>query len=118
MRGVRGATVIPPGREESENAVAELLAEMVAANGIDPDDLAAAWFSLPAELNELRAAAVARRMGWSRVPLLEVCQPERAEDVRRCLRVMLLWNTDREANDVRHIYLGEAARLRPDLAAQ
>ena len=35
----------------------------------------------------------------------------------RCIRVLLLWNTDIPQQAVRHIYLREAAALRPDLAA-
>jgi chorismate mutase len=35
----------------------------------------------------------------------------------RCIRVLLHWNTDKAQSEIRHIYLREAARLRPDLAS-
>jgi chorismate mutase len=28
---------------------------------------------------------------------------------------MILWNTDQHQTEVNHVYLGEAARLRPDI---
>jgi len=34
----------------------------------------------------------------------------------RCIRVLLHWNTDLPQSAIRHIYLGEAAVLRPDLS--
>lgn len=94
----------------------ELLQALVEANGIAVDDLAAVLFSLPPELAELRAARVAREMGWDRVPLFELEQPRRADDPPRCLRVLFLWNTRRSQREIVHVYRGEAARLRPDLA--
>lgn len=116
LRGIRGATVLPPDGGRAAEAVRELLAALVEANGLDPEDLAAAVFSLPPEAAGVKAAAVAREMGWQRVPLFEVTQPERKGDPPRCLRVLLLWNTTRGQAEVRHVYLGEAGRLRPDLS--
>lgn len=107
--------MIPPG-SDGRLQVQQLLQAVVTANGIRPEDLAAALFTLPPDLAEVRAAQAAREMGWDLVPLLEVSQPPRADDLPRCLRVLLLWNTDRSQDEVRHIYLGEAARLRSDLA--
>ncbi|MDI6823558.1 MAG: chorismate mutase [Bacillota bacterium] len=116
MRGIRGATVIPEDGTRAAAAVRELLYALVQANDIRVEDLAAALFSLPPEMSEVRAAAAAREMGWDRVPLFELAQPVRAGDPPRCLRVLLLWNTTRGVQEIRHVYLGEAARLRPDLA--
>jgi chorismate mutase len=33
----------------------------------------------------------------------------------RVIRVMMLWNTDLPQKQVKHVYLREAVRLRPDL---
>jgi len=108
--------VIPADAGLAEQAVRDLLQAVVEANGIALDDLAAVLFSLPPELAEFRAAKVAREMGWDRVPLFELEQPGRADDPPRCLRVLLLWNTGRSQREIVHVYRGEAARLRPDLA--
>ncbi|MDI6893192.1 MAG: chorismate mutase [Bacillota bacterium] len=118
VRGVRGATVIPSDVALAPGAVRDLLKAMVEANGIAVEDLAVVLFSFPPELAELRAAQAAREMGWDRVPLFELDQPARADDLPRCLRVLFLWNTRRSQGEIVHVYRGEAARLRPDLAGR
>jgi chorismate mutase len=35
----------------------------------------------------------------------------------RCIRVLIHWNTEKRPNEVRHVYLHAAARLRPDRVA-
>ena len=34
--------------------------------------------------------------------------------LRRCIRVLLHWNTDKPADEIVHVYVKEAAQLRPD----
>ncbi len=34
--------------------------------------------------------------------------------LRHCIRVLLHWNTDRPPSDIVHVYVKEAAQLRPD----
>ena len=37
--------------------------------------------------------------------------------LRYCIRVLIHWNTDKKAAEIRHVYLHSAAQLRPDRAA-
>ena len=32
-----------------------------------------------------------------------------------CVRVLIHWNTDKSVEDIRHVFLHDAAQLRPDL---
>jgi chorismate mutase len=117
MRGVRGATTVREDRPEAiEAAVHELLGLMVAKNHIAADDLAAAFFSVTDDLRSAFPAAGARSFGWHSVPLLDVREAAGADDLERCVRVLLLWNTRRTPQEIRHVYLHGAAALRPDLA--
>ena len=34
--------------------------------------------------------------------------------LRRCIRILLHWNTDKSSDEIVHVYVKEAARLRPD----
>jgi chorismate mutase len=34
----------------------------------------------------------------------------------RCIRILVHWNTTKSIEEIRHVYLGEAAVLRPDKA--
>ena len=55
-------------------------------------------------------------MGWTAVPLM--CAQEMAvpNSLDRCIRVLVLWNTDKRPEEIRHVYLGRARELRPDLS--
>lgn len=112
-RGIRGA--IDVDERGIAPATATLLEAIVSANGCRLEDLAAVIFSMPDDLPDANPAAAARALGWDRVPLMLVREHPLPIDVPRCLRVLILWNTTREQSAVRHIYLGGAAALRPDL---
>ncbi|MGE3244140.1 MAG: chorismate mutase [Pirellulales bacterium] len=116
-RGVRGATTVPKNdREEILSATRQLLALMVRRNGIDKHDVASAIFTTTVDLDAEFPALAARQLGWLDVPLLcghELCVPG---SLPLCIRVLVHWNTDRAQNEIEHIYIRDAVRLRPDLS--
>jgi chorismate mutase len=115
-RGVRGATTIERNeREEILTATRQLLGLMVRINGIEPRDVASALFTTTPDINAEFPALAARQLGWLDVPLL--CTHEMAipGSLPRCIRVLLHWNTDKRQQDIEHVYVREAKRLRPDL---
>ena len=115
-RGVRGATTVEDGGPGGlAGAVEELLGELVAANGCDPQDVAAAIFTVTDDLAGTNPPAAARAAGWDSVPLLTVREHPTGVGVARCVRVLLLWNTTRAQGEIRHVYLRGAHGLRPDL---
>ena len=114
-RGIRGATTVEANsREAILEATAELLAAMVKANGIKPEDVASAFFTTTPDLNAEFPALAARRLGWNDVPLL--CGHEMAVpgSLPMCLRILLHVNTDKTADQIVHVYLRGARALRPD----
>jgi chorismate mutase len=115
-RGIRGAiTVDANTRDAMLTATRRLLRSMIEVNGVQVADLASVIFTATSDLDAVYPAVAARAMGWTEVPLL--CMQEMAVvgSLRRCIRVLMHWNTDREAADVRHVYLEGARVLRPDL---
>ncbi len=115
-RGVRGAiSVGRDGQQAFRRATVELLDRVVEANGCDLSDIGALIFTVPGDLGNSNPAAIAREHGWSSVPLLMVKEHGGDTRVERCLRVLLLWNTDRAQADITHVYLGAASVLRPDV---
>jgi chorismate mutase len=115
-RGIRGAiTVDANTRDAMLTATRRLLRSMIEANGVQVEDLASVIFTATSDLDAVYPAVAARAMGWTEVPLL--CMQEMAVvgSLRRCIRVLMHWNTDREAADVWHVYLEGARVLRPDL---
>jgi chorismate mutase len=116
-RGVRGATTVEHNdREEILTATRQLLALMVRRNSIDKQDVASAIFTTTPDLDAEFPALAARQLGWLEVPLLcshELCVPG---SLPRCIRVLVHWNTERAQNEIEHIYVRDAVRLRPDLS--
>jgi chorismate mutase len=116
-RGIRGATTIAANeREEILTATRQLLALMIRRNGIESRDVASALFSTTPDIDAEFPALAARQLGWLDVPLL--CSHEMAVpgSLRLCIRVMIHWNTDKPQNEIEHIYVRDANRLRPDLS--
>jgi chorismate mutase len=93
-----------------------LLQELVAANGIESEEIAAAFFTVTADLTAAFPARAARELGWTEVPLLDALEIPVPGSLARCIRVLLLWNTERPQSEIVHVYQGEAVCLRPDLA--
>jgi chorismate mutase len=115
VRGVRGATTaVANTRQAIVTATRELLERLAAANGMQPADIASAWFTLTPDLDAAFPASAARALGWNETALLDAQAPRVDGDVPRCIRVLIHWNTDRSNSEIRHIYLGEARQLRPD----
>lgn len=116
-RGVRGATTADENSKDAIlTATRQLLALMIRINGIEPEHVASAIFSLTRDLDAEFPALAARQLGWLDVPLLCTYEVDVPGSLRRCVRVLLHWNTDKPQSEIRHIYVKEAERLRPDLS--
>ena len=117
-RGIRGAVCAEANDLEAIiRATSDLLERIVAANGVDVDDVASVIFTATTDLDTAYPARAAREMGWVNTPLL--CMQEMAVEASlpRCIRVLIHWNTDRDRQEIQHVYLGAARALRPDLVA-
>ncbi|HUT93271.1 MAG TPA: chorismate mutase [Thermoguttaceae bacterium] len=114
-RGVRGATTADADTSEAIlEATRQLLALMIRQNGIEPEDVASAIFTTTPDLNAEFPALAARQLGWLHVALMCVHELDVPGSLRRCIRILLHWNTDTPADQIVHVYIKEAARLRPD----
>ncbi|MCA9968629.1 MAG: chorismate mutase [Anaerolineales bacterium] len=117
VRGVRGAISVARNEAAAIGAATkELLQGILEANpALDPADVASAFFTVTDDLNATYPALAARELGWHTVPLLCAREIPVPGALPRCVRVLIHWNTDLAQTAVRHVYLGEAVRLRPDL---
>lgn len=117
VRGIRGATCVEADEpEQILSATQELLQELVRANGIaDYEQIVSAIFTTTEDLNSTFPAEAARRIGMSQVPLLCAREIPVPNSLARCIRVLLHVNTDKTQAELRHIYLREAQKLRPDM---
>ncbi len=116
-RGVRGATTVETNsKEEILAATRQLLALLIRINNIDTEMVASATFSVTSDLNAEFPALAARQLGWLDVPLLCTYEIDVPGSLRRCIRILVHWNTEKSQRDIRHVYVNEAVRLRPDLS--
>lgn len=117
IRGIRGATVAAANTQEAiVDSTRELLENLIAANGVQPVDVASIYFTVTPDLDAAFPASAARAIGWNDTALLDAVAPPVRGDLPRCIRVLVHWNTGRPPSEIRHVYLREAIQLRPDRA--
>jgi chorismate mutase len=116
-RGIKGATTADENTAESMlTATRELLKELIQANDIASDDVASILFSCSPDLNAAFPAKAARDLGFQDVPLLGGLEMGVPGSLDKCIRILLLVNTDRGQSELTHVYLKGARVLRPEYA--
>lgn len=112
-RGVRGAiTVKANTREEIVSATKELLGELVKANQLAVEDIAAIIFTVTQDLNADFPAVAARELGWNDTALMCAREIDVPGSLPKCIRVLVLANLDVAQAAVKNVYLREAVNLR------
>lgn len=117
VRALRGAiTCGLDSPDEIHSRTVELLTTIFARNDLDRDQLVSLFFTATTDLTALAPAAAARAFGLTDVPLL--CAQEMAVpgSLPLCVRIMLHFETDTPRSELRHVFLGGAVSLRPELA--
>ena len=112
-RGIRGATPADANTEEAIHAATtELVQELIDANGLEEDSLAAVFFTITPDLDAAFPATAARRLAWANAPLIDITQVVVKGSLPRCIRILILVNTDKEPKDLVYKYLRGAEALR------
>lgn len=119
IRGIRGATTVSADEPDLIlQATRELLEEILAENeGMQPEDVASALFTVTDDLASTFPAQGARQMGWGLVPMLCAREIPVPDSLPRVIRVLVHWNTEAPQTEITHVYLRDAVKLRPDLVA-
>jgi chorismate mutase len=116
VRAVRGATQLDRDtREHMLDRVAELVTDVMEANGLDVDDFISIIFTATSDLVSEFPAYAARQLGFSDVPLVCARELEIEGSMPRVVRLMAHVETDLPRADITHVYLHGAANLRRDL---
>lgn len=117
IRGVRGATTVANNTEaEIIQATEELVLKMIELNEIEPDQVASVFISTTEDIYAVFPAKALRNLkGWTYVPVTCMREIPVPGSLKMCIRVMLHLNTDKAQTEIRHVYLKDAQKLRPDL---
>ena len=119
LRGIRGAVTVKKNKkDEMVSSTLSLLKKMVSINKIKTEDIASAIFSVTKDLNAEFPAIAARRIGWLYTPLMCTYEVNVPGSLKRCIRVLIHVNSNKSQASMKHVYLGEAKRLRPDLGSK
>lgn len=119
VRGIRGAiTVELDDPEQIHSATRELLSAIIEKNAICQfDDIVSVVFTTTPDLTSTFPAEAARGLGMKFVPLLCASEIAVPGSMPRCIRVLLHVETAATPQEIVHIYLRDAKRLRPDVTS-
>lgn len=117
LRGFRGATRLSADdAAEMEEAVSELVAEMIKRNNLGHDDLVSMFLTNTPDLHCAFPAAAVRRAGLVDVPLLCATEIDVEGAMPKVVRVMLHAESPLTRAEVQHVYLRGTEELRRDIS--
>ncbi len=118
MIAIRGAITIAEDKPaEIKKAMDELIIEIFSQNDISQAEIINIIFSSTADIKSYYPARAFREMGYDDIPLFSCQEPEIENSLELCIRVLIQVEKEKEI-PVRHIYLGAAKNLRPDLVEE
>jgi chorismate mutase len=116
VRAARGAiTVAEDSRDAVLDATERLLHEMLARNGVGPEDIVSVIFTATDDVTSAFPAEAGRRLGLTSVPLMCMREMSVHGALPACIRVLMHFQTDRHGSEIAHVYLEGARALRDDL---
>ena len=112
---IRGATTASGNSvKEIEDAVVELINELILRNNLNKTNLLSIIFTAPKDLDACYPASIARKCnGLDSVAFLDCQQMHVSNDVDFCIRIMAQVLLPPN-NSIKHPYLRGAAKLRTD----
>ncbi len=115
MTIIRGATtVIEDTKESISSSVKDLLDAVFGENSLKKEEVKGILFSLTSDIHGYHPAKAARECGYDFAPLFACLEPDIADGLPLCIRVMLFAEPEKERK-VKHIYQRGAKTLRKDL---
>lgn len=114
---IRGATQASENSIKGiKDAVAELLKKIIKQNNLDSEKIVNIMFTITDDLTAIYPATIAREeLKLESIPMLCMQEMNVPNHLPRCIRVMVNVYSELRKEDIKHIYLGKANELRPDL---
>ena len=116
-RGIRGAITVKNNTiEDIKEATITLISEMIKKNNIKPSDVSHCIFTMTNDLDAAYPAKFVRsELKFDYVPLLCFNELNIQNSLKMCLRALIVINTEKTQEEIKHVYLEGAKILRPDL---
>ncbi|MGA9520982.1 MAG: chorismate mutase [Myxococcaceae bacterium] len=117
FRALRGAiTVTEDSEREILDATRELVTTLLEANQLTTSSIISAFFTCTPDLRSAFPARAARELGLDNAALLCATEIDVPGALPRCIRTLVHVETEQRQDQVRHVYLREARKLRPEFA--
>jgi monofunctional chorismate mutase len=117
MQAIRGAITVGSNTAvEILQQTQALLETMLSANQIDKSEVISVFFTATPDLNAAFPARAARTIGLTQAALMDAVEMDVPGAMPRTIRILMFIDRLHQPHLVRHVYMGEAKRLRPDLA--
>jgi chorismate mutase len=112
MIGIRGAIAeVKNTSEEIIQSSKNLFTEILEVNNLEIDKIISVLFTLTHDLTEAFPAKALRELGYTSIPAIDTLAPNIEYDLVGCIRILVHYEDN---VNVKHVYLGEAKKLRPD----
>ena len=113
---IRGAvTCSENSKEEIINETRRLLLNIIDKNELKIDEITAVFFTATKDLDKVYPAVAARELGITGAALMCFQEMHVEGSLERCIRVGVWAENGKAQKEAAHVYIGEAAKLRPDL---
>lgn len=113
---IRGAITVSTNEEkEILLKTRELLKDIMEKNNLEIETVISIFFSATRDITKAYPAVAARQMGFTQESLFCTQEMYVENSLPMCIRICMFVN-DLAQKDAKHVYLGGAAKLRPDIS--
>jgi monofunctional chorismate mutase len=119
MFSIRGAiTIDNDNRDEILDASRELVLKIIDSNKIELQDIISVIITCTQDIKSNYPGEAVRELGLNHAGILCVQEMYVEGSLAKCIRILMLVNGEILQNEVKHIYLRNAAVLRPDIVKE
>jgi len=113
MKSIRGAiAVVENNYQDILDSSKLLINTILKQNKINESEIINVIFTVTSDLTKAFPAKAFRELGMNSVSALDTSAPNIDNDLPGCIRIMM--NISKDINDIKHVYLNDAASLRKD----
>jgi len=117
-RTARGAVTVENKTDSILSNTEEMIKKILEVNNIAKENIVSMFFTCTRDLDAVYPAVAARNLEIIDAGLMCAQEMYVEGSMKKCIRVLVSFETDLTQKEIRHIYLGKAAALRPDLGGK